>query len=65
MHFFSIELDGFEMDSRWTQNNLVATIISHICKNGQLCGLVKKYGKRQCDPICDKVVIQSKTKTLE
>ena len=57
---FSIELDGFEVDTRWTQNNLVNIIISHVCKNGQLCGLVKKYGIRQRDPICDKVVIQER-----
>ena len=39
--------------------NEIATLIGHVCKNGQLCGVVKKYGKRLRDPICDKVCLES------
>ena len=28
-------------------------IISHLCKNGQFCGLIKKFGLRLRDPICE------------
>ena len=39
--------------------NTIAIFIGHICKNGQLCGVVKKYGRRLRDPICDKICPKS------
>ena len=40
-------------------SNIIAIFKSHVCKNGQLCGLVKKYGRRLRDPICDKICLES------
>ena len=39
--------------------NKIAIFIGHVCKNGQLCGVVKKYGRRLRDPICDQVCLES------
>ena len=49
----------YHVGSESINSNIISIFISNVCENGQLCGLVKKYGRRLRDPICDKICLES------